>query len=289
MRIMVTGASGYLGQVIQRVLAREHEVAAYGHRQVAAHRQPLDLREAAAVTAAVERLQPDAVVHCAAYRDPDFCEQHPAEAWRLNVESARALLASLPAAARFLFISSDYVFDGVHPPYPEDGERHPINYYGRTKVAAEDLVLARGNGIVLRVPLLVGPGPRFQQSGFIAKAAQTIEEQAVSEWDDVIQRFPTAIDDVAAAVAFLLEREDTAGIYHFSQRTGGTQYAWVQRLADIMGVPRARLQPARSLVARPARRPMNSQLANRRLAALGFDRQTDFETVARQVLATRCP
>ena len=287
MRVLITGASGYLGREVWNQLRADHTVTALGFSQSLPGLQSVDLRDADALGTLVKVVQPEIVVHCAAYRDPDFCEAHPEDAYRLNVDPVETFMQTLPAASRLIYISTDYVFDGNEPPYAEDAARRPINEYGRTKRAAEDVARARSTSIVLRVPLLVGCGLTFEESGFIAKAVQAIEDHPESEWDHVIQRYPTAITDVAAAIRFLLEQQDAAGPYHFSQREGGTQYEWVCRLAAILGYPTDGIQPAHTLTQRPATRPWNSQLANHRLAALGFKRHTPFASVARDVLALR--
>jgi dTDP-4-dehydrorhamnose reductase len=87
--------------------------------------------------------RPDAVLHLAANPQPDFCEEHPDEAKASNVDSTASLCAALPASVPLILASTDYVFDGSHPPYAEDAERRPVNVYGATKVAAEDLVRQR--------------------------------------------------------------------------------------------------------------------------------------------------
>ena len=75
----------------------------------------MDLRGAEALRGVVNEVKPDVVVHSAAYRDPDFCEGHPEEAFRLNVAPIEQFCDRLPESVPLLFVSSDYVFDG--PPH----------------------------------------------------------------------------------------------------------------------------------------------------------------------------
>ncbi len=136
-KCLVTGASGLLGREVSSRLAGAYDVV----RQAFAHAGPgmvtLDLRNAAELWEYVdEELRPDVVVHCAAYRDPDFCEQHPQEMRRLNVDPVRELCEMLRPDCRLVFVSSDYVFDGEHPPYREDSLRDPAgnpNWRRRTR------------------------------------------------------------------------------------------------------------------------------------------------------------
>ncbi len=244
----------------------------------------VDLRDATAVRKALAEERPDLVIHCAAYRDPDFCEEEREETRRLNVEPVATLMDALPEAARLVLISTDYVFDGEHPPYHEDDERRPVNYYGLSKKEAEDIAARRDSTLILRIPLLMGYGSTFADSGFIAKLAQGITDKKLMELDDFTMRFPTDIRDVAAAIAFLLERK-AAGVYHCSNSRGQTQYRWALELAARMNAGADHIRPVKTPAARKALRPANSQLATDRIRKLGFTRSTDFREVADRVLA----
>jgi dTDP-4-dehydrorhamnose reductase len=286
MRIMLTGASGYLGRALWGRLAQEHEVTALGFAQAGPDVRSVDIRDAAAFADVVRRGAPELVIHCAAYRDPDACERDPVETRRLNVQPVQTLVDVLPAAASVLLISSDYVFDGSRPPYREGDARRPVNVYGQSKLEGEDVVLARDSSLVLRMPLLIGPGPSFASSGLIAKLAQMLLDGTPREVDDEGVRFPTDIRDVAEAAAFLLAQRAT-GVFQYSSSVGRTQYAWACRLADHMGLDAGVFVPVAEPQGRAARRPHDCRLDTGRIRALGFSRETPFETVADQVLALR--
>ncbi len=287
MKIVLTGASGFLGRATHQALSQAgHQVIALGHRQAEGAVRSLDLRDTAAWRNELVEANPDIVVHCAAYRDPDFCEREQEETRRLNVAPMCVLADTLAATARILFVSSDYVFDGEHAPYAEGDERHPVNFYGQSKREAEDIAMERADSIILRIPLLMGCGPSFDESGFIAKTIQAIEREERVELDDKTMRFPTDIEDVAAAIGFLLQ-EQAAGIFHFSGPEGRTQFAWAQTLAALMGREANHIQPVAAPSARHATRPANSQLSTERLRSMGFDRSTPFSEVAHRVLALR--
>lgn len=101
---------------------------------------------------------PDLIVHAAGVCDVGTCEQSPEFAHSVNVEGTRILLDYAPPSARIIYLSSDHVFSGnTGGPYREDTDPDPISVYGRTRVAAEQLVLARPNTLVLRAGLWIGP------------------------------------------------------------------------------------------------------------------------------------
>ncbi len=286
MRILVTGASGYLGRAIVAQLSRQHEVTAWGCRQTANGVVSVDLRDGNALKAAIKTLAVDVVVHCAAYRDPDFCEQYPDETRRLNVAPVAMLAESLPSCTQLLLVSSDYVFDGTSAPYSETDQRCPINVYGTSKVEAENAVMRREAHLIIRIPLLIGCGKDYLSSGFIAKTIESLRKKEPLHLDNGALRFPTDIRDVAAAVEFLIAHGAT-GTYHYSGQRGQTQYAWAQELGDIASLSTDHLFPLSKAQPRRARRPENSQLSTEKIRSLGFNQYTSFADTARQVLALR--
>jgi dTDP-4-dehydrorhamnose reductase len=190
----------------------------------------------------------------------------------------------LPAAAKLVFTSSDYVFDGDHPPYREDSPRRPPSVYGRSKAEAEDLVLARPGSLIVRFPLLVGAGPTFEASGYIAQLAEIVRQQKPAAIDDIGIRYPTWIRDVAAAIDLLLKR-DATGVYHLSGPRGGARLQWAREVAELLGKPAGHLHPSAAPVQHKAPRPRNSELATGKIRALGFGPFTDFREVCRDVFA----
>jgi dTDP-4-dehydrorhamnose reductase len=111
-----------------------------------------------AVAQLFEEEKPSLIVHCAGVCDVGTCEESPEFAHSVNVEGTRILLDYAPADARIIYVSSDHVFSGnTGGPYHEDTPPDPISVYGRTRVAAEQLVLARPNAIVIRAGLWIGP------------------------------------------------------------------------------------------------------------------------------------
>lgn len=286
MKTLITGASGFLGRAVMERWRELGHVTGLGHAHAGGDLTALDLREPDRLGAFVQDLKPEVVIHCAAYRDPDWCEKHPDETRRLNVAPVRTLLDALPASARFLLVSSDYVFDGKRPPYAEDADRTPVNLYGQSKKEAEDIALSRASSIVLRVPLLMGAGPTYETSGYIYKTAEALLHPTSAEIDDLTMRYPTDIGDVADVMALLVERA-ASGIFHFSGVRGKTPYGWMLELAELMDVDTDALMSTRSPAVRPAERPVNSALACDKIRALGVDRYTDFQEVARAVLALR--
>jgi len=282
--MLVTGATGFLGREVVARLAREHDVVPVGGRTALPGGLAADLRRPGIWGPLLAEVRPDWVVHLAAYREPDFCEDHPEETRALNTRPVAELVRELPPDGRLLFISTDYVFDGLHPPYREDSERRPINVYGLSKAEAEDAVLARPGSLILRIPLLVGSGPSADRSGFLTQIVDTLRQNRPVAADAVLRRFPTWIRDVAEAVAFLIERDQT-GVLHYSGREGLTRHEMIRIAAEVLGHPADHVRPSEDVVPRRAARPRDSQLDTTRIEALGFRRFTPFREVVKAFAA----
>ena len=282
-KILITGASGLLGRRLTVRLEGMGDVSGTGFSHTAGRLFPVDLRDAEALKGLLNEVRPDVVVHSAAYRDPDFCEDHPEEAFRLNVAPVELFCELLPESVPLLFISSDYVFEGFAAPYREEDERHPVSEYGRLKVEAENLVLQRGAGLVLRIPLLIGAGPTWEGSGFIFKTLTQIQDPTPSTLDHAGIRFPTWTDDVAEAVAHLLGIEGR-GVFHYSSLKGGTKYEWALELAYLAGLSMEHITPNREGSATRAVRPRDTQLAVEKIRRTGLSRFTPFRMAVRSIL-----
>ena len=203
------------------------------------------------------------VVHLAAMTDVDRCEMEPELATSVNVQGTKNIVdAAREVGARVIYLSTDYVFDGLKSgEYIEEEPPSPINSYGRTKLQGEQYVLTDPAHLVVRTSWLIGRGPNFINS--ILRAARGMDE--VNVVGDQVGR-PTFAADLALALRMLIV-SDTAGIVHVCG--DGAPCSWAD-LAEI-AIGQARLQ---SSVARidsetyaslqdriVAPRPMNSTLS----------------------------
>jgi dTDP-4-dehydrorhamnose reductase len=117
----------------------------------------IDLDDEAEVAQLFARARPRLIIHCAGVCNVETCERSPEFAHAVNVEGTRNLLRHAPAGTRIVYCSSDHVFGGDAGPYWEDSPPAPISVYGQTRVAAEQLALARADTLVVRAGLWIGP------------------------------------------------------------------------------------------------------------------------------------
>ena len=156
---LVVGASGLVGGAVMRVLRRAQiEVAGSFAKNPKPELEPLDITDAARVRACVERHRPAAIFLTAALTHVDYCEDHPDEAFAINVEGARAVAQAAGAVgAQVIFYSTEYVFDGKAGPYGEEQPPSPLSVYGQSKLAAERAICeVVENALILRTTVVFG-------------------------------------------------------------------------------------------------------------------------------------
>jgi len=256
--ILVTGGAGQLGTAFRRVLpeARFVDLA------------DLDLTRLDLLAAALEEMQPEAIVNCAAYTAVDRAEQEEPLATVVN-GAAVGVMAEHTARRRLplLTFSTDYVFPGdAAEPYLESSPPGPINAYGRSKLAGERAALAACPGaLVVRTSWLVsGTHPNF-----VATMLRLAGEGVVRVVDD--QRgCPTMADDLAPAAWGALEA-GVSGILHLTNSGETTWFDFARAAVAVAGLDPGRLVPcATADYPTPARRPAYSVLGSERRRSLGL-------------------
>ena len=160
MRLLITGVSGLLGiNTAWEALQAGHEVIGWVNRRMLPRApfptRSIDLTDATATAAAWDEAKPEAVIHCAALANLDECERNPQYAHVLNAEAAGRLAALAKRdGVAFVHISTDAVFDGKRGGYTENDTPNPLSVYARSKLMAEERVLAANpQAFVARVNL----------------------------------------------------------------------------------------------------------------------------------------
>jgi dTDP-4-dehydrorhamnose reductase len=228
-RVAITGAAGQLGrQLVAAFEAHGHEVRGFSH-------DDLDITKPAALF----DWDPDVVVNSAAWTDVDGCARDPERAMRINGEAAGAVSAVAAACnALIVQVSTNEVFDGTRDrPYHEDDDPHPINAYGRSKLAGEIAVVAANpRHLIVRTAWLFGPGGTNFVTKILAAATHAADAgQPLRLVSDEIGN-PTWTPDLAAAIVSLVTQDDRRSVVHVAGVPAVSRLGWAQVALEAAGI-----------------------------------------------------
>lgn len=281
MIVLVTGGSSTPGfRIVEefasagyRVVAQynEHEIPEVG----GVERVRVDFRDISKVLELVNRVRPDVIIHTAAIGDVDRCETERELAWRVNVE---ATLALVKGASRFgtyfLYLSTDYVFDGERGQYKEDDIPNPVNYYGLTKLIAESIVrggLERFS--IVRTSHIYGFGPGRKNFARVVIESLSRGQRVRALTDQWLS--PTLNTLLARAIRELVEIGYTGVIHVAGEKI--SRYDFAKAIAKRFGFDENLIEPITTKDLQfKAKRPKDSSLDSSKARSL---LKTDFHTL----------
>ena len=151
-KILITGSNGQIGHSLNLFFEDKDFDIKYTSLNVTKnHILPLDLTISENVELIFDNYKPDFIINTAGYTNVDLSENNRNIASKVNVNIVKNLLKYMPKTTKIIHISSDYIFDGFNAPYSEQDLPNPINYYGQSKLEAENLIRSsRKKYIIIR-------------------------------------------------------------------------------------------------------------------------------------------
>jgi dTDP-4-dehydrorhamnose reductase len=280
---MVTGAGGMVGRaVVAHCAAEGNEVSGFDHNT-------LDITAESVLKAACDRLQPDALINCAAWTDVDGCEADPGRAEKVNALGPELLAsASRKVNARLITISTDYVFDGEKDGfYTQRDHPNPQSVYATSKLNGERRAMeAWANTLVVRSGYIFGSGGTNFLSTLVARVRRGEAIGAIADSFGT----PTYAPHLARQL-YELATIDIPGIYHVVNAGEGTSFAGFARYALAAAGLNAGVVKAVRLadLKRPAQRPRNSRLQCLLSEAVGLAPLPRWEEAIREFIASDYP
>ena len=213
------------------------------------------------VDEAFKTIKPDVVVHAATLTDVDKCETNKELAWKINVEGTKNIVEAAQSAGSFLiYISTDYVFSGEKGNYKETDKPDPINYYGLTKLKAEEIVQTQPEYFIGRPSVIYGSTPAAGKVNFALWLIETLRKGervkiVTDQWNT-----PTLNTNLAEMTLEVIERRLT-GIYHTCGATRVSRLDFAEQIADAFDLDKSLIDSVlSSQFTWPAKRPMDSSL-----------------------------
>lgn len=262
MKILVTGVNGQLGYDVVRELQKR------GHEPIGVDIEEMDITRKAEVEKVWEKVQPDGVIHCAAYTAVDRAEDEEELCREVNAAGTRNIAEVCKKNhGVMMYISTDYVFsgEGEKPWRPED-EKNPVSVYGLTKLEGEQAVTSLlDEYFIVRISWVFGEnGKNFVDT--MLRLGK--EKEAVSVVCDQIGS-PTYTYDLARLLVDMMETK-AYGIYHASNEGVCSWYEFAVEIFKWAGMD-VRVEPIKSSeFTAKAKRPMNSRMSKAKLTENGF-------------------
>ncbi len=233
--MLLTGASGLLGNNLIPILRPHYEIVSIGRTAPLVQVDQiehftLDLTNPASLNEFLNSHRFDLIINCAAMTDVDFCERNRENAKLINSESVKQFSSySHSSETLLVHISTDFVFDGHSGPYPESFRPHPINYYGTTKMEAENFIIYSGcHYVIIRTSHIYG----INQKGG-ARIVQMMKDKidnGLQYWAAIDQYInPTLASNLAESILELL-KIDFRGVINIA----GAEYLSRYEIAKIV-------------------------------------------------------
>ncbi|OHX68132.1 SDR family oxidoreductase [Flammeovirga pacifica] len=240
-KVLITGSNGLLGQSMLKLLKKQANVNIYatgrGKDRFCENGydyHSLDLTNEQEIDALIKKIQPNCIIHCAAMSKVEDCEDHQELAVKVNTRATEILadVAIKYGVDHFIFISTDFVFDGEKGIYKEDDERNPPNFYGHTKLQAENYLLKISDQLpisIIRTCLVYGQVKDMSRSNIMLWAKNQLTNHMPIKVVDDQMRTPTFVDDLAMGILFCMDKK-AVGVYHISGKEVFTPYQIVMTL-----------------------------------------------------------
>ena len=267
MRILITGANGLLGQKLITLLQQDknvHLIATARNTLVqkihSGEFHQLDITNNSQVNAVIANTKPDVIINTAAMTQVDLCETEREACIANNVTAVGHLIESCEKSkAHLIHISTDFIFDGSRGPLDENEEPHPVNFYGESKLAAEQLIrFSTIDWSILRTVLVYGVISDMSRSNIVLWVKKSLEEgKKISVVNDQ-WRTPTLAEDLAMG-CYLAALKKAKGIFNISGKDFMTPYDIAVRTATFFKLDSSLITPTDSTqFKQPAVRPLKT-------------------------------
>jgi len=264
LKLLITGASGLFGSKLARLAVdRNFEVYSCDVQElpVCGNFVKFDVSNKGMVDSVFGRVKPDVVVHAATLTDVDKCETNKELAWKVNVEGTKNVVDAANAAGSFIiYVSTDYVFNGEKGRYTENDIPDPIQYYGLTKLKAEEIVKTQAEYFIARPSVIYGATPAAGKINFALWVIETLRKEeririVTDQWNT-----PTLNSNLAEMTLEIVDRRLT-GTFHLCGATRVSRIEFAKSIADTFGLNKGLIDPAvSSQFTWAAKRPMDSSL-----------------------------
>ena len=249
-KLFIIGVGGLTGSKLVEIAKKDFEIfGSYNYRDPKSSIQKnikLNISNSTKIKEILEEIKPDVVINTAGINNVDYCEKNPDLALKINIQAVKEICQiTKKLGIKFVQLSSDSVFDGTKQlPYEEIDETESINYYGKTKIESEKIVLENPNNVVVRASVLYGYLPhnlaKIESSSkkSINFGHWLINKLISNEKVKIITdeySSPIIADDFARSILHIIKHEKS-GILHSAPKLQITRYDFSIKVAKALGL-----------------------------------------------------
>ena len=286
-RLLVIGANGMLGQRVVHFYSNNSNIqlltCSFEEKPcfLNVDYKVCDLTKRDSVKDIILNFYPDYIINAAAYTNVDLSETERETAWKVNVKGVEYLAEACRIIdAHLIHISSDYIFDGSKGPYDEKTAPCPLGYYGRTKLASENVLKLSGiYYTILRTNVLYGVAD--SRPDYVRWVVNSLRQgKSINIVTDQINN-PTFIDDLVQAISKVIEFKKY-GIYNIGGRDLISRYDFAIKIANYFNLDKSLITPITTdMLNQTAKRPLRSGLITIKAESeFGFKPHTIIETLS---------
>lgn len=249
MKVLITGGTGIVGwDLVRESISRGYETTYTFHEneinRADASARHLDIRDKEQVQKLIDEVDPKVTIHSAALVNADHCEREPELAWNINVSGTRHVAQACDLAeSQMVFLSSSFVFSGDKERYFAGDDRDPINFYGETKVAAEDIASKVVDSTIIRTDQPYTIPESWQSETMISWTLSQLENNTIIDvFDDWYNR-PIFVCDLSRLIFNLIDGGAT-GVYHGVGPEFISRYQWAKKIASAFDKSSSRIRPS---------------------------------------------
>ena len=249
-KILILGGSGFVSTNLIKYLPENWEIFATYNSNIIKSKKiqsfKINLLETPEkIIPIIQNIKPDYIIDTVAFPSVDFCEENHSIADKLHIDATKIISKiSNKINSKLLFLSTDAVFEGeLNKKYFETNIPKPINYYGFTKLKAEEIILSTSkNNVVLRTSVIYGTGTQSRFTNWILSYLR--EKRPVDPFVDQFNS-PTLVDDLSQAIVKIL-KNDISGLFHATGPTCINRYEFALMLAKEFNLDSNLVKPVTS-------------------------------------------
>ena len=268
-KVLITGSGGILGTELSIRLNELFDVLALPK---SSSKNFLDITDFNMMYSIFKNFNPDFVINCAAFTNVDSCELNKQIARNVNVKGLMNLLKCMSKNSKMIHISTDYVFNGKDGNYKENDMKEPINYYGKTKLEADNLLMGSNSNYLIIRPNVLYSSNLSKNNHFLSWVVNSLKDKTeINVVNDQISN-PVYVSDLVEVILSSLLVEYN-GVYHFGSEDVISRYDFALLISKIFKLDENLINPIKtSDLKQIAERPKKSFLnCNKIISDLNID------------------